>query len=252
MPARATQSVAKKPSIQRKIRPSERARVGPSRRRLEPLRSASSMSDFVATWSRHRQRSRRSSCAASSPTVGFNASYKLDVCGHATPLSIEGKADGKEPQPSRRHRRTSTRSRSMKIGFVGLGTMGAPMARNLLDAGLRRHGAQPHTRTRGSRSRLRERVARSDAGARPHATRTSSSRSSRTHRTSRTSCSVPTASRNARSPAAIVVDMSTISAEATQRFGERLARTRHPPRRRAGVRRLRGGREGDAHDHVRR
>src|SRR5687767_9208129 len=109
----------------------------------------------------------------------------------------------------------------MRVGFVGLGTMGAPMAMNLLKAG---HEVTVHNRTRSREEPL------ADAGA----TRADSPAAAASGAEVVVTIVSDTpdvehvlfGANGIASSAAdgcVVVDMSTISSEATRGFGEHLA-----------------------------
>jgi 3-hydroxyisobutyrate dehydrogenase len=110
----------------------------------------------------------------------------------------------------------------MKVGFVGLGTMGAPMARNLLRAGFE---VIVHNRTRS-----KEEALASDDGAERAATPAEAAAQadvvvtivSDTPDVEQVLFGSDGVSKTVR-PGSVVVDMSTISPEATRAFGERLA-----------------------------
>jgi 3-hydroxyisobutyrate dehydrogenase len=111
----------------------------------------------------------------------------------------------------------------MRVGFVGLGTMGAPMARNVLSAG---HDVIVHNRTRSREEPLAElgasrasTPAEASSGADVVVTVVSDTPDVE---------AVLFGESGVASGAAegtVVVDMSTISADATRGFGERLATT---------------------------
>ena len=107
------------------------------------------------------------------------------------------------------------------IGFIGLGIMGRPMARNLLKAGY------PSSCTAGVEDRSTRSLAAGAKVGSSHATsprsRTSSSRCCPTRRTSSWWRSAVTASSRARAPVSSFVDMSTISPIVTKKVGEALA-----------------------------
>lgn len=109
----------------------------------------------------------------------------------------------------------------MRVGFVGLGTMGAPMARNLINAG---HELTVHNRTRSREEPL------ASLGASRAATAAEAARDADVVITMVADTpdvehvlfgdgGVASSARER----TIVVDMSTISPEATRAFGERLA-----------------------------
>jgi 3-hydroxyisobutyrate dehydrogenase len=109
----------------------------------------------------------------------------------------------------------------VKIGFVGLGTMGAPMARNLLAAG---HDVVVHNRTRSREEPLAELGASraatpSEAAADADVVVTMVSDTPDVDHVLFGADGVASGAREG----TIVVDMSTISADATRGFGERLA-----------------------------
>lgn len=109
----------------------------------------------------------------------------------------------------------------MKVGFIGLGTMGAPMARNLLTAGF---DVTVHNRTREKEEPL------ADAGATRAATPADAAKHadlvvtivSDTPEVEHVLFGPQGVATTARA-GTVVVDMSTISAEATKDFGARLA-----------------------------
>jgi len=110
----------------------------------------------------------------------------------------------------------------MKIGFIGLGTMGAPMAHNLLRAGF---DVTVHNRTRSKEEPLEV------AGANRAATPAEAAQDadivitmvSDTPDVEHVLFADDGVASTAR-PGTVVVDMSTISADATKTFGERLAK----------------------------
>jgi 3-hydroxyisobutyrate dehydrogenase len=109
----------------------------------------------------------------------------------------------------------------MKVGFVGLGTMGTPMARNLLRAGL---SVTVHNRTRSKEEALAaegaERAATpAEAAAQADVVVTIVSDTPDVELVLFGPDGIAQTAR----PGTVVVDMSTISPEATRTFGERLA-----------------------------
>ncbi len=109
----------------------------------------------------------------------------------------------------------------MRVGFIGLGTMGAPMARNLLNAGF---DATVHNRTRAKEDSLVELGAAraptpSEAAAVADVVVTIVSDTRDVEAVLFGDDGVAFGAR----PGTVVVDMSTISPEATRGFGERLA-----------------------------
>jgi 3-hydroxyisobutyrate dehydrogenase len=104
----------------------------------------------------------------------------------------------------------------MKIGFIGLGTMGAPMARNLLEAGFE---VTVHNRTRGKEDGFPRRGASpAEAAKDADAVITMVSDTPDVEQVLFGENGVADGAR----PGTVVVDMSTISAEATREFGKRL------------------------------
>jgi 3-hydroxyisobutyrate dehydrogenase len=109
----------------------------------------------------------------------------------------------------------------MKVGFVGLGTMGAPMARNLLKAGF---DVTVHNRTRAKEEPL------ASDGAQRAATPAEAADGadvvvtivSDTPDVEQVLFAQNGVAAGAQ-PGTVIVDMSTISAEATKNFGARLA-----------------------------
>src|SRR5687768_1735847 len=109
----------------------------------------------------------------------------------------------------------------MRIGFIGLGTMGAPMARNLLQAGFE---VAVHNRTREREEPL------AAAGAARAATPAAAAAEadvvitivSDTPDVEHVLFGENGVASGAK-PNSVVVDMSTISAAATRDFGRRLA-----------------------------
>ena len=106
---------------------------------------------------------------------------------------------------------------SLKVGFIGLGTMGAPMARNILDAGF---DLTVHNRTRSNEESFPKRAAsaaEAAAGADVVVTMVSD--------TSDVESVLfgPDGVAEGAAPGTVVVDMSTIAPDATRGFGDRLA-----------------------------
>ena len=109
----------------------------------------------------------------------------------------------------------------MNVGFIGLGTMGAPMAHNLLKAGFT---VVVHNRTRSKEEPLAELGAQRsptprDAARAADVVVTMVSDTPDVEHVIFGESGVAEGAREG----TIVVDMSTISPEATRRFGERLA-----------------------------
>ena len=109
----------------------------------------------------------------------------------------------------------------MKVGFIGLGIMGAPMAGHLIKGGHELFLHDPTgtcrricSRPGGTRLRVGRRGGR--------AGRRRSSPWCPTRRTWRRCCSAATASPRGSSPGKIVVDMSSISPIATKEFAKRI------------------------------
>jgi 3-hydroxyisobutyrate dehydrogenase len=109
----------------------------------------------------------------------------------------------------------------MDVGFVGLGTMGAPMARNLLNAGF---GLTVHNRTRAKEEPL------AAAGAQRAATPAEAATDANVVVTMVSDTPDveavllgPEGVIRGAGQGTVVVDMSTISADATNDFGARLA-----------------------------
>ncbi len=98
---------------------------------------------------------------------------------------------------------------SERVGFIGLGIMGRPMARHLLDAGVPADGALAEPRIRSTSWR---RPARPGPRRRPRSRPppTSSSRCCPTRPTWSRCCSAPTASRLGAAAGSLVIDMSSI------------------------------------------
>ena len=104
----------------------------------------------------------------------------------------------------------------MKVGFVGLGTMGAPMARNLLEAGF---DVTVHNRTRVKEEGFPQRAdAPADAARGADVVVTMVSDTPDVEAVLFGPHGVAEGAKDG----CIVVDMSTISAEATKDFGRRL------------------------------
>ena len=108
----------------------------------------------------------------------------------------------------------------MRVGFVGLGTMGAPMARNVLRAG---HELTVHNRTRRTEEPLAELGAAraatpAEAAANADVVITIVSDTPDVEAVLFGDEGIARAARSG----TVVVDMSTISADATRGFGERL------------------------------
>lgn len=108
----------------------------------------------------------------------------------------------------------------MRVGFVGLGTMGAPMARNVLRAG---HDVIVHNRTRSREEPLAELGANrastpGEAAADAEVVITVVSDTPDVEDVLFGEGGIALAAREG----TVVIDMSTISAEATRIFGERL------------------------------
>lgn len=109
----------------------------------------------------------------------------------------------------------------MKVGFIGLGTMGAPMARNLITAGFE---LTVHNRTRSSEEPLAaegaERAATpAEAASDADVVVTIVSDTADVEEVLFGDDGVASGA----GPGSVVCDMSTISAEATRSFGSRLA-----------------------------
>jgi 3-hydroxyisobutyrate dehydrogenase len=105
----------------------------------------------------------------------------------------------------------------LRIGFIGLGTMGAPMARNLLDAGF---DVVVHNRTREKEEGFPERAATpAEAARNADVVVTIVSDTPDVEHVLFSDGGVIEGAR----PGAIVVDMSTISPDATRSFGRLLA-----------------------------
>lgn len=109
----------------------------------------------------------------------------------------------------------------VRVGFIGLGTMGAPMARNLIDAGF---DVAVHNRTREREEPLADRGAKraatpAEAAAHADVVITMVSDTPDVEHVLFGEGGVADGAREG----TIVVDMSTISADATTAFGERLA-----------------------------
>jgi 3-hydroxyisobutyrate dehydrogenase len=109
----------------------------------------------------------------------------------------------------------------MRVGFIGLGTMGAPMARNLLSA---EHDVTVHNRTREREEPLAELGASrastpAEAAADADVVVTMVSDTPDVEAVLFGADGVASGAREG----TVVVDMSTISADATRAFGERLA-----------------------------
>lgn len=109
----------------------------------------------------------------------------------------------------------------MRIGFVGLGIMGRPMAKNLLKAGFE---VTAYNRSEGPRAEL------AAAGARIATTPAEAARDAALVITNVTDspdveqvCLGPNGVIEGAAPGTIVVDMSTISPEVTRRIGAKLA-----------------------------
>jgi 3-hydroxyisobutyrate dehydrogenase len=109
----------------------------------------------------------------------------------------------------------------MRVGFVGLGIMGRPMAKNLLKAG---HTVTAYNRSPGPRADVEA------AGARIAATPAEAARNAEVVVTMVTDspdveavCLGPEGVIAGAAPGTIVIDMSTISPEVTQRVGATLA-----------------------------
>jgi len=108
----------------------------------------------------------------------------------------------------------------MRVGFIGLGTMGAPMARNLLNAGF---DLTVHNRTRAKEERL------ADAGARRADCPAAAAREADIVVTAVSDTPDveevlfgPNGVTETVEPGSLVCDMSTISPDATRDFGARL------------------------------
>lgn len=109
----------------------------------------------------------------------------------------------------------------MRVGFIGLGTMGAPMARNLLGAGFE---VTVHNRTREREESLAEAGAAraanpAEAASGAEVVVTIVSDTPDVEEVLFGSAGVAEGA----APGAVVVDMSTVSPDATRAFGERLA-----------------------------
>lgn len=105
----------------------------------------------------------------------------------------------------------------MEIGFIGLGTMGAPMARNLLNAGF---DLTVHNRTRAKEQGFPKRAASpAEAAKEADVVITMVSDTPAVEQVLFAEDGVAAGAR----PGTVVIDMSTISAEATREFGKRLA-----------------------------
>jgi 3-hydroxyisobutyrate dehydrogenase len=109
----------------------------------------------------------------------------------------------------------------MRIGFIGLGTMGAPMAARLLEAG---HALTVHNRTRAREQPL------ADGGARRAATPSEAARDAELLITMVSDTPDVEAvlfgaegAADALTPGTVVLDMSTIAPEAARGFHARLA-----------------------------
>lgn len=112
----------------------------------------------------------------------------------------------------------------MNVAFIGLGTMGAPMARNVLKAGF---PLTVHNRTRSKEEPLSELGAEraatpAQAASNADVVVTIVSDTPDVDHVLFGSSGVAEGAREG----SVVVDMSTISPDATRRFGERLARRR--------------------------
>lgn len=109
----------------------------------------------------------------------------------------------------------------MRVGFVGLGTMGAPMARNLLDAGFE---VTVHNRTRSKEESLAEAGAEragtpGEAASGAEVVVTIVSDTPDVEAVLFSDDGVASGAE----PGTVVVDMSTISPDATRDFAERLS-----------------------------
>jgi 3-hydroxyisobutyrate dehydrogenase len=109
----------------------------------------------------------------------------------------------------------------MRIGFVGLGIMGRPMAKNLLKAGFE---VTAYNRSEGPRAEL------AAAGARPAMSPAEAARDAEIVITNVTDspdveevCLGTNGIVEGAAPGTIVIDMSTISPEVTKRIGAKLA-----------------------------
>ena len=138
-------------------------------------------------------------------------------CG--VPAAVDGYPQ-RHGDARRARARVSSSPQDLRVGFVGLGNMGAPMVRNLAKAGfaLTLHDADEE-RAGGDRERARRHGGR----ARPPTSRapTSSSRCCRTTARSRPSCStweggIASALRSG----AVVVDMSSSNPAGTIKLGD--------------------------------
>src|SRR4051794_33207473 len=105
----------------------------------------------------------------------------------------------------------------MKIGFIGLGTMGAPMARNLVAAG---HEVTVHNRTREKEESFAKRAATPAEAA--DGQEVVVTMVSDTPDVEAVLCGEHGVIHGA-SSGSLVVDMSTISADATRTIGSHLA-----------------------------
>jgi 3-hydroxyisobutyrate dehydrogenase len=109
----------------------------------------------------------------------------------------------------------------MRVGFIGLGTMGAPMARNVLRAG---HDVTVHNRTRSREEPIAE-LGAARAATPAEATADADVVVTIVSDTPDVEAVLfgPDGVSAGASEGTVVVDMSTISAEATRGFGARLA-----------------------------
>jgi 3-hydroxyisobutyrate dehydrogenase len=108
----------------------------------------------------------------------------------------------------------------LKVGFVGLGTMGAPMARNLLEAGF---DVTVHNRTRSNEESFPKRAATpSETAGDNDVVVTMVSDTPDVEDV----LFGPDGVAAGAAPGTVVVDMSTISPDATKEFGGRLAERR--------------------------